>query len=603
METLCNFCPPTWAATNVSELFGYHGRYLRVDVSTQSFQTVQIPEEVLWQFVGGTGLATWILTQETPGQIDALHAEAPLIFVFSPLVGSPLTTSAKFGVVAKSPLTNRLNDSLASSHFAIAGKKTGVDAIVITGQSAQPTLLRIEPDSVAFEPAADLWGLTIPACEQQLRSRLPRGFRSAVIGPAGERGVRYASISHDGRHAGRGGLGAVMGSKKLKAVCVRGDRITQFAKPEALTAYSKALSRRSLGQATAKYRELGTVDNLVTFNRLGTLPTRNFQAGTFDGAHNLAPEVLVPEGKRTRSSCAACTIGCEHIFETAEGRPVRMEYENLFALGPLCGVSDPEVVLKASAFCDDHGMDTISAGVTVAFAMECSERGLIPQSLRFGNGADLLSALQSISTRTGLGDLLALGTRAAAEQIGQGSQAFAAHVKGLELPGYEPRALQMMGLGFAVNTRGADHNRSGAYQVDFSDQSDRFDAKAADVQLVIDTENEATIMDSLILCKFLRGVFEDRMAAMAEMLHLTTGAQHSGSDLVRIANSIVDQKKRYNIQQGWTPAEDTLPARFLDQALGDGASEGAVLTRQKLDDLILAYNRARGWSDEGWVDG
>ena len=587
----------------MSELFGYHGRYLRVDVSTQSFQTVQIPEEVLWQFVGGTGLATWILTQETPGQIDALHPEAPLVFVFSPLVGSPLTTSAKFGVVAKSPLTNRLNDSLASSHFAIAGKKTGVDAIVITGQSAQPTLLRIEPDSVAFEPATDLWGLTIPACEQQLRTRLPRGFRSAVIGPAGERGVRYASISHDGRHAGRGGLGAVMGSKNLKAVCVRGDRIIQFAKPDALTAYSKELSRRSLGQATAKYRELGTVDNLVTFNRLGTLPTRNFQAGTFEGAHNLAPEVLVPEGKRTRSSCAACTIGCEHIFETAEGRPVRMEYENLFALGPLCGVSDPEIVLKASAFCDDHGMDTISAGVTVAFAMECSERGLIPQSLRFGNGDGLLSALQAISTRTGLGDLLALGTRAAAEQIGQGSQAFAAHVKGLELPGYEPRALQMMGLGFAVNTRGADHNRSGAYQVDFSDQSDRFDAKAADVRLAIDTENEATIMDSLILCKFLRGVFEDRMAAMAEMLHLTTGAQHSGADLVRIANSIVDQKKRYNIQQGWTPAEDTLPARFLNQALGDGASEGAVLTRQKLGDLILAYNRARGWSDEGWVDG
>jgi aldehyde:ferredoxin oxidoreductase len=586
----------------VSKLFGYHGRYLRIDVSKQSCQTLQIPREVLWQCVGGTGLATWILTQETPGQIDALHPDAPLIFVFSPLVGSPLTTSAKFGVVAKSPLTNRLNDSLASSHFAIAGKKTGVDAIVVTGHSAQPTLLRIEPDSVAFEPATDLWGLTIPACEQLLRERLPRGFRSAVIGPAGERGVRYASISHDGRHAGRGGLGAVMGSKNLKAICVRGDRITQFAKPDALTTYSKALSRKSLGQATAKYRELGTVDNLVTFNRLGTLPTRNFQSGTFDGAHNLAPEVLVPEGKRTRSSCAACTIGCEHIFETAEGRPVRMEYENLFALGPLCGVSDPEFVLKASAFCDDHGMDTISAGVTVAFAMECSQRGLIPQQLRFGNGDDVLSTLQSISARTDVGDLLALGTRAAAEQIGQGSQAFAAHVKGLELPGYEPRALQMMGLGFAVNTRGADHNRSGAYQVDFSEQSDRFDAKANDVQLAIDTENEATIMDSLILCKFLRGVFEDRMAAMAEMLHLTTGTQHSGADLVRIANSIVDQKKRYNIQQGWTPAEDTLPARFMDQALGSGASEGAILTRSKLNKLILAYNRARGWSDEGWLD-
>ena len=559
----------------MAELYGYHHAYLRVDLTTDLSERIAISDDVLRQYIGGTGLGTWLLSRETDGEIDPLAPHAPLAFVFSPLVGSPLTTSAKFAVVSKSPLTERLNDSLASSHFAIAGKKTGHDAIVIVGRCSDPSVLIVEPDGVRVEQATDLWGLTIPKCESRLKSRLPRGFRSAVIGPAGERCVRYASISHDGRHAGRGGLGAVMGSKNLKAISVRGDRITTFAMPEELTAYSRDLSKRSLGEATAKYRELGTVDNLVTFNRLGTLPTRNFQYGHFDDADKLAPEVLVPEGKRTRSSCAACTIGCEHIFESREGRPVRLEYENLFSLGPLCGVSDPESVLRASSLCDDLGMDTISAGVTIAFAMECSERGLISETLRFGSGDDVISTLNAIASGTGIGQLLSLGTRAAAKVIGQGSEKFAAHVKGLELPGYEPRALQMMGLGFAVNTRGADHNRSGAYQVDFSDRSDRFNAKPEDVVLAIETENEATIMDSLILCKFLRGVFDDRLDAMAEMLRLTTGSDVTGERLSELAGRIVTAKKQYNVSQGWTPDEDTLPDRFFEQSLTSGASSGS----------------------------
>lgn len=584
----------------MSGLFGYHGRYLRVDVASGECSAIDLSRAMLARVLGGSGLGTQILRQESHGEYDALHPDAPLVFVFSPLVGSPLTTSAKFSVVAKSPLTHRLNDSLASSHFAIAGKRTGFDAIVVVGRCDAPTVLLIEPDGVRLEPAAELWGLKIPACESQLRETLPRGFRSAVIGPAGENLVRYASISHDGRHAGRGGHGAVMGSKNLKAICVRGDRQVDFAQPTQLVEYSRTLSKKSLGEATAKYRELGTVDNLVTFNRLGTLPTRNFQAGEFEQAQRLAPEVLVPEGKRTRTSCAACTIGCEHVFETKSGKSVRLEYENLFSLGPLCGVSDPETVLQASSLCDDYGLDTISTGVTIAFAMECSSRGLIREELAFGNADHLLQTIDSIASKTGIGKLLSMGTRAASLQIGQGSHDFAAHVKGLELPGYEPRALQMMGLGFAVNPRGADHNRSGAYQVDFSDASNRFSADPANVQLAIQTEDEATIMDSLILCKFLRGVFEDRMESMAKMLRLTTGSDVTGDDMNSIASQIATAKKQFNIQQGWTPEEDTLPPRFLQQPLQGGASAGAMLTAEKLGELVRAYNIARGWSPDGY---
>lgn len=582
---------------------GYHGRYLRIDLTTRSTETVPIPADVLRRYVGGSGLGTWILLQETPDGCDPLAAEAPLAFVFSPLVGSPLTTSAKFAVMAKSPLTGRINDSLSSSHFAIAGKKTGHDALVVIGAADAPTCLIIEPGGIRFEEAQSVWGLSLPETGNRLRERLGAGYRVAAIGPAGENLVRFATVSHDGRHAGRGGLGAVMGAKKLKAVAVRGDTLPCSAHPRELIAYSRELSQRSLGPATERYRELGTVGNLLTFNRLGTLPTRNFQAGSFEGALTLAPEMLHESHERMRASCAACTIGCEHIFRRRNGQGgVRMEYENLFALGPLCGVSDPDVVFEASGLCDELGMDTISAGATIAFAMECAERGLISApELRFGNGRALIETLRVIAFRSGWGDLLSQGTRAAAKEIGRGAEDFAPHVKGLEIPGYEPRALQTMALGFAVGTRGADHNRSGAYQVDFSEKGNRLQIGPESVLPAIVTENEAAVMDSLILCKFLRGVFEDRLAEMARMLELVTGWDVTADELAETAQRIVTAKKWYNIRQGWTPAEDTLPRRFFSEKLAGGASGGAVLSENRLGEMIQAYNTARGWSPDGWI--
>lgn len=587
---------------------GYHARYLLIDLTRRETEAVALAPEVLRGFIGGSGLGTWLLHQHSSDRQDPLSPAAPLVFVFSSLVGSPLTTSAKFAVMCQSPLTGRINDSLSSSHFAIAGKKTGFDAFVIVGAAERPMCLVIEPDSVRFEDATPAWGLPSAEAAAQLAAQIGPGFRLAAIGPAGENLVRFATVSHDGRHAGRGGSGAVMGSKRLKAIAVRGDRLTGYAHPERLTAYSKDLSRRSFGPATAKYRELGTVSNLLTFNRLGTLPTRNFQSGTFESAQALSPEAMTITHERTRASCAACTIGCEHIFhlpggDQGQGAGVRMEYENLFALGPLCGIADPNVVLAASAACDRLGLDTISAGGTIAFAMECAERGLIDAGeLRFGNGPALLSQLDDIAGRRGWGELLAQGSRAAAEKIGQGSAEFAPHVKGLEIPGYEPRALQTMALGFAVGTRGADHNRSGAYQVDFSEAVDRLAVGIDAVPLAIATENEAAIMDSLILCKFLRGVFDDKLAAMAQMLELVTGWDVTAAELNEIAGRIITEKKRYNVRQGWTPAEDTLPARFLSEPLAGGASAGALLGRDHLQSLIEAYNLARGWSREGYPD-
>jgi aldehyde:ferredoxin oxidoreductase len=385
----------------------------------------------------------------------------------------------------------------------------------------------------------------------------------------------------------------VLGSKNIKAIAVRGTRRVEWAEPSTVTELSRDLSKRSFGPATAKYRELGTAANLLTFNRFGTLPTRNFQQGTFDEAANLSPEQLRSEYSRTRASCVACTIGCEHIYATDNGG-VRIEYENLFALGSLCGVSDHAAVLRASQRCDELGIDTISTGGTIAFAMECVERGLLDEPwLTFGSGDAVLRAVDLIGRREGIGALLGEGSRRAADAIGQDSIAFAPQVKGLEIPGYEPRGLQTMALGFAVGARGADHNRSGAYDVDFSDKVDRRNATLDSVKYAIDSEDKAALMDSLILCKFLRRVLEDFYGESAGMLRAVTGWDVTRDELRETARRIVATKRRINLLAGWTLAEDTLPDRFFDSPLPDDPD--ASLSRERLQELVAEYHRQRGW--------
>ena len=572
---------------------GYHGAYLRIDVSQGVVERVPLDEALLRQYIGGSGLGVRLLLDAGAAGMDPLSPEAPLVFAFSPLVGSPLTTSAKFAVVSKSPLTGRINDSLASSGFAVAGKRCGGDAIVIVGRAAELSLLIIDDGSVRVEPAAEYRGATCRATEAAVKARLGADYRVASIGPAGEQLVRYATISHDGRHAGRGGSGAVLGAKNIKAIAVRGTQRVEWAHPLELTAMSKDLSKRSFGPATAKYRELGTATNLLTFNRFGALPTRNFQSGTFDEAANLSPEEMSTTRSKTRDSCVACTIGCEHIYGIGNGS-VRVEYESLFALGSLCGVGDADAVLRASQRCDELGLDTISAGGTIAFAMECVERGWLDEPwLTFGSGDALLRAIELIGSREGLGNLLAEGSRRAADVIGHDSIAIAPQVKGLEIPGYEPRALQTMALGFAVGARGADHNRSGAYEVDFSDKVDRRHVTLDAVRHAIETEDKAALMDSLILCKFLRGVFEDFHAETADMLRRVTGWDTTADELRETARRIVSAKRQFNLLAGWTPAEDTLPERFLNTPLPNDAE--ASLSRERLDDLVTEYHRQRGW--------
>ena len=593
-------------------MFGYHGDVLVVDLSARTACRVPLDERILRRFIGGTGLASYLLYTHCPPGADPLGPENPLIFACSPLVGSRLTTSSKFAVAAKSPLTGMIGDSLSSSFLAVELKRIGVDALLIKGRSDRPTLLALEDDEVRFLDATDLIGMSTYDTEQAVKNRLGRRFRVASIGPAGESGVRYASIANDGgRQAGRTGTGAVMGSKNLKAIAVRGRNPAPVFDAERLNEVGRDLSARSLGPATEKYRTTGTMANLAVFDRLGTLPTRNFQQSTFEMTDNVSGEAMYSGHFVKNAHCANCTIGCEKILTVGDGSGKstgRMEYESAFALGPLVGIGDRETIIRASHYCDAVGMDTISVGGTIAWAMECFERGILTLTdtdgldLKFGNAEVLLPCLEVIATRSGnLGRLLSKGSRVAAETVGQGSEAWAMHVKGLEMPGYEPRSLQTMALALAVSTRGACHNRSSAYEADFSNVVNRMEADAQRGGITAEGEDFSAVLDSLIWCKFLRKAFDDFWDESADSLNLITGWDVQPDELKRAGERINNLKKLFNIREGWTRADDTLPERVLTEPLPDGAAAGVGLSDGDLQMMVTSYYQARGWNTDGTI--
>jgi aldehyde:ferredoxin oxidoreductase len=587
-------------------VYGFHGRLLHVDLDAGASAWCALAEERLRSFLGGTGLGTSLLHDYAPRGVDPLSPANPLIFTSAPLVGTGLTTTAKFGVVTKSPLTGFIGDSLSSSHFALELKRAGLDAIVITGRAAATVYLLIDHRHVEIREAGHLRGKSPKETEAAIRSELGSApVRVASIGAAGENRVRFATISNEGRHAGRGGAGAVMGSKNLKAVAVCGDRDTRVYDSDGVKLTANALRRRSLGSLTDKYRTIGTIANLAVFNRLGVLPARNFQRSTFDYAEALSGETLTESSFAGRHGCASCSIRCERLFKSLSGEAQRLEYETLFALGPLCGLQQPDAVIEAARLCDLYGMDTISTGGTLAWAMECREKGLLPQAeqfgLRFSRPEGVLAVIPAIAARSGIGDLLADGSRRAALEIGHDSSDWAMHVKGLELPGYEPRGLKTMALGLAVSPRGACHNRSGAYEADFSGEVDRLSTDSRRGALVAASEDFSAVLDSLIVCKFLRKCFTDFYDEAAEIVNKVAGWDFSAADLRRVGERILISKRLFNEREGWQPADDWLPPRLLGEALPTGVAQGVTLTGGELSEMIGQYYQARGLDENGFV--
>src|SRR5499433_451727 len=587
-------------------MYGFHGRLLQIDLTNGHSSSSELEESRLRAFLGGLGLGTSLLYDYAPTGVEPFSPDNPLILTSAPLVGTGLTTTAKFGVVTKSPLTGFIGDSLSSSHFALELKRTGFDGIVITGRAPSLVYILIGNQKVEIREAEHLRGKSPSETEAAIKAELDSpAIGVAAIGAAGENRVRFATISNEGRHAGRGGVGAVMGSKNLKAVAVCGDRDARVFDPDGVNAIASSLRHRSLSSLTDKYRNIGTVANLAVFNRLEVLPAHNFQQSTFADSDALSGETLTETSFARRHGCASCSIRCERLFKSLDGDEPRLESETLFGLGPLCGINDPESVLRAARLCDLYGMDTISSGGTLAWAMECSEKGLFPEAekfgLRFGRTEGVLAAIPAIATRTGLGALLAEGSKRAALEVGHDSADWAMHVKGLELPGYEPRGLKTMALGLAVSPRGACHNRSGAYEADFSGEVDRLRADSGRGVLVAASEDFAAVLDSLIICKFLRKCFTDFYPEAADLLSKITGWSYSCAELRRTGERINTLKKLFNQREGWRPEDDWLPPRLLSEVLPTGVAQGVALTADELKEMIGGYYLARGLDENGFV--
>jgi aldehyde:ferredoxin oxidoreductase len=577
---------------------------LEVDLTTQRWRRRPLGDDVFADALGGVALAVRLIDERVFGPLDPLGPENPIVLAAGPFASTPVPAANKHALATISPLTGLLNEGLSSSHFSAVLRRCGLAAIVISGASDAWTTLVVDGDEVRFEDASALAGLSARDTTKALREEYgDRSLRVCAIGVAGERGVRYAAVENDGRQAGRGGTGAVFGAKRLKAIALRGRGEVAIADATATAALSATLRARALGPKTAKYRVLGTAANLRVLQRMGQLPTRNFTAATFDGAENVTPE-RARETRGTylelRAGCAGCPVQCEHLYvrkDRDRRSAAASEYESVWAFGPNCGVDDLEGVLDAIGRCDVLGLDTISTGSAIAFAMECAEHGLVPRDafgpeLRFGNAAVLLPAIDAIATRRGLGDALADGVRAAAQRIGGGAVRFAMHCKGLELPGYEPRALPTYALGLATCTRGACHNRAATYDRELRDPSgERDDALRA--RDALEAENRAIAWDSLVLCKFVRDCFEDFEAEGAALWTAVTGVRLDADGLVAVAQRTWERKRAINTRLGWTQDDDTLPERLFVEPIADGPHAGRRIEPERLDALRAAYEACR----------
>jgi aldehyde:ferredoxin oxidoreductase len=532
-------------------------------------------------------------------------------------------------MASKSPLTGFIGDSLSGSWLSVSLKRAGWDGIVVHGASDEPVRVFVDDDKVSFHDATELAGLSTSETEEAIRDEYGDDqIRSACIGPAGENLVRIANVSNDGRKAGRTGQGAVWGSKKLKALSVRGTGGVEVADPETLLKLSYDILRSAQGPHTQKYRILGTASNVLNMNKLGLLPTRNYQQGVFEDAELVSGEYLHENYKAKTIACAQCPIACEQVGQVKEGpyAPAmgHIEYESLYALAPNCGVNDMEAAIRAITNCNELGLDTMSTGVTISWAMECFDKGVFEKGdfkcekhpdgfeAKFGSGQAVVALTEMIANRDGyMGDLLAEGTRRASvrvdEERGTETYKWAMNIKGLECPGYDARALKTFALGLAAGVRGACHNRTAAYDPDIKGEVDRFSVDKTRGELAKSTEEYAAVYDTLPLCKFIRRCFTgkaDRAGAwpaIAQLINATTGWDFDYDAVDLIGERAHTIKKAFNIREGWTREDDHLPWRWQHEPMKEGPSAGCVVTDEELEFLKDIYYKAKGWTKEGLI--
>jgi len=591
---------------------GYTKRLIRVDLANNKVEIRNLEDGLLEKFMGGVGIGTKILYEEGLKNSDPFSPDAPLIITTGPLTGTMVPTSGRLSVVALSPETLSYGESDVGGTWGVGLKKAGFDGLVVKGKSSTPVYLRISPEEVSIEEATSFWGKDTFETSATLKNRWGGKSKVMCIGPAGERLSKIAAIFTDGVHArvaGRGGLGAVMGSKKLKALVVVGEGRTPVYEPDKLRD-SVRRSVPEIREGTKAFSEFGTAGGLLFSEEVGDLPIKNWAWGSWrEGALKISGESLREHLFKKRYYCGACFIGCGRVVEastphgTVQGSGP--EYETLAALGSNCLVDDLGAIAMGNELCNRLGMDTISCGSVIGFAMEAFEKGLITESdigygIPWGDAQAMLRLLRQIGLREGFGHLLGEGVKRAAEGIGRGAERFAVHVKGLESTMHDPRAFASLGLTYATNPNGATH-WSASYlleakftipELGYTEILDRF-SEGGKPQMVKTMQDYVTMFNSIKMCRFLLRV---KPSQIVEWLNLVTGLGHDLQSFLLTGERITNLKRLCNLRLGFGRKEDTLPHRFLKEKRGTGGSPEYL---PNIDILVNRYYEVREWDEEG----
>ncbi|MCD6533912.1 MAG: aldehyde ferredoxin oxidoreductase family protein [Deltaproteobacteria bacterium] len=580
---------------------GFYGRILKVDLSKRKFEIETPADDIYKKYLGGKGLASYLLFENNPPGVDPLAPENCLIFATGPFSGSRIWGSCRYGVYSKSPQTGIYSESYAGGKAPEAIDAAGFDALMINGSSNTPIVLRIHPDGADFCPADDLWGLDTYKSEDALHERFAiSGYRKSgavVIGPAGENLVRFAVIENDyWRSAGRTGLGAVMGSKKLKGILFQGDHQRPVADSEKLAAWAKDFAKTSKKLPGVKaYKSFGTPMMVKIMNEAGAFPTRYWSKGSYDEWPKIGADALHERCQVKSHACLKCFMACGRLTTIQHGRHAGLklegpEYETIYAFGGLCQIDSIEEIAHLNDICDRLGMDTITAGNLCAFTIEAVRRGRVDYSIDYGEVDAIAKLLTEIAEKRGIGAILAEGIRPAA--AAWKLEDLAVHVKGLEPAGYDPRPLKGMGLGYATSDRGACHLRATFYKAELSGMIDP-DETSGKAELFLDFENRLTIFDTLVLCRFFRDLYP--WETLAELLQKVTGENIDKTGLIEIATRIADLVRRFNLREGMQANADRLPKQ-LHRRLEDS---GKVITEEELRLMLSDYYRLRGWDENG----
>jgi aldehyde:ferredoxin oxidoreductase len=588
----------------------YSNQCLQVDLGSQSWSGLSLPEKVIARYVGGKGMAAYLLAMHQDPQAGPFDPDNPLIFTTGPLTGTR-APSMRSVMVFQSPVTRLFTDAHFGGAFGQELKAAGYDGLLISGQAPGPIYLEIDDDRIAVKDASHLWSLDTYETYDQLRRDYPDGeWRLACIGPAGENRVKFAIVDCDfHRQAGRGGGGAVMGAKNLKAIVVRGSHKPDIADPQAFSALVRATINDEMkdNDYVKGFRAGGTAASIPWADVEGLLPTRNFQRGSFPLAEELGDAAQQERYWYKDVACAACPIACTKLGRLTEGPYAglegdSLEYESAAMLGANLEIGKTDEAVYLGLLCDKLGLDTISAGSVLGFACEAVEKGMLEADVRFGDVDSLAAMLHDIAARRGVGDLLAEGVRAAAARIGGGAEHFAIHVKGLELPAWGPRGVPAMGLAYLTADRGGCHQR--AFPILYEAGGEAWKGQTYErltlegkAQLLAEVQDRLAGLDTLITCDFARYAVSD--ATYLDLLAAATGQRLSLDELYQMGARIWNLTRLFNLKAGMTKADEDLPGRFKTEPLPDGPAAGHLFTDAEIQRLLADYYAARGWDENG----